>query len=135
LMRLVHNPADGAAFERVVDNTPLGRGIGKQSVLALQAWARQHGTSAIAGARAIVEGMEPLPPVSGRPAAALADIARFVAGMRATMLDATILTFFDTMLERSGYLKMLEEAGMDEIDRVENVRELRSVVAEYEQID
>ncbi len=135
LMRLVHNPADGAAFERVVENTPLGRGIGKQSVLALQAWARQHGTSAIAGARAIVEGMEPLPPVSGRPAAALADLARFVAGMRAVMLDATILTFFDTLLERSGYLKMLEEAGMDEIDRVENVRELRSVVAEYEQID
>jgi DNA helicase-2/ATP-dependent DNA helicase PcrA len=135
LMRLIHNPADGAALERIIENSPLGRGIGKQSVHALQAWARQHGTTAIAGARAIVEGMEPLPPVSGRPAAALGEIARFVAGMRAVMLDATILAFFDTLLERSGYLKMLEEGGMDEIDRVENVRELRSVVAEYEQID
>ncbi|MCA1669831.1 MAG: UvrD-helicase domain-containing protein [Thermomicrobia bacterium] len=135
LLRLVHNPADGAAFERIIDNTPLGRGIGKQSVAALNAWARAHNTSAIAGCRALVEGMEPLPPVSGRPAAGLGDIARFVAGMRATMLDTSIVTFFDTLIERSGYLRMLEEGGIDEADRVENVNELRSVVAEYETLD
>ena len=135
LMRLVHNPADGAAFERVVENTPLGRGIGKQSVLAVQAWARQHGTSAIAGCRALVEGAEPLPPIAGRPATALADLARFVAGMRATMMDAAITAFFDSLLERSGYLRMLEAGGIDEADRIENVRELRSVVAEYESLE
>jgi DNA helicase II / ATP-dependent DNA helicase PcrA len=134
LMRLVHNPADGAAFERVIDNTPLGRGIGKQSVAALNAWARAHNTAPIAGCRALVEGMEPLPPVTGRPAAGLADIARFVAGMRATMLDVGILAFFDVLMERSGYLRMLTEAGMDEADRVENVSELRTVIAEYESL-
>ncbi len=135
LMRLVHNPSDGAAFERVIDNTPLGRGIGKQSVAALNAWARTHNTAPIAGCRALVEGMEPLPPISGRPAAGLADIARFVAKMRATMLDTNILAFFDVLMERSGYLRMLEEGGVDELDRVENVRELRTVVADYESLD
>jgi DNA helicase-2/ATP-dependent DNA helicase PcrA len=135
LLRLVHNPADGAAFERVIDNTPLGRGIGKQSVNALNAWARAHNTAPIAGCRALVEGMEPLPPVTGRPASGLADIARFVAKMRATMLDVSILTFFDILMERSGYVQMLNEAGMDEADRVENVNELRTVIAEYETLD
>ena len=132
LLRLIQNPSDGAAFERVIDNTPLGRGIGKGSVAALNAWARAHNTSAISGCRAIVEGIEPLPPISGRPAAALGDIARFVAGMRATMLDTSLLAFFDTMMERSGYVRMLEEAGIDEADRVENVHELRSVIADYD---
>jgi len=131
LMRLVQNPADGAAFERVIDNTPLGRGIGKQSVAALNAWARAHSTSPIAGCRALVEGMEPLPPISGRPATGLADMARFVAGMRATMLDTDIVTFFDALMERSGYLRMLADAGVEESDRAENVHELRSVVADY----
>jgi DNA helicase-2/ATP-dependent DNA helicase PcrA len=131
LMRLVQNPADGAAFERVIDNTPLGRGIGKQSVAALNAWARAHSTAPIAGCRALVEGMEPLPPISGRPATGLADMARFVAGMRATMLDTDIVTFFDTLMERSGYLRMLADAGVEESDRAENVHELRSVVADY----
>ncbi len=134
LMRLVHNPADGAAFERVIDNTPLGRGIGKQSVAALNAWARAHNTAPIAGCRALVEGMEPLPPVSGRPAAGLADIARFVAGMRATMLDVGVLAFFDVLMERSGYLRMLTEGGIDDVDRVENVSELRTVIADYESL-
>ncbi len=131
LMRLVQNPADGAAFERVIDNTPLGRGIGKQSVAALNAWARAHSTSPIAGCRALVEGMEPLPPISGRPATGLADMARFVAGMRATMLDTDIVTFFDALMERSGYLRMLADAGVEESDRAENVHELRNVVADY----
>ncbi len=131
LMRLVQNPADGAAFERVIDNTPLGRGIGKQSVAALNAWARAHSTSPIAGCRALVEGMEPLPPISGHPATGLADMARFVAGMRATMLDTDIVTFFDALMERSGYLRMLADAGVEESDRAENVHELRSVVADY----
>ncbi len=135
LLRLVHNPSDGAAFERIIDNTPLGRGIGKQSVAALNAWARAHNTSAVAGCRALVEGMEPLPPVTGRPATGLADIARFVAGMRATLHDTGIVAFFDALLERSGYLRMLEEAGIDEADRVENVNELRSVVADYEMLE
>ncbi len=135
LMRLVHNPSDGAAFERIIDNTPLGRGIGKQSVAALNAWARAHNTSAVAGCRALVEGMEPLPPVSGRPAVGLGDIARFVAGMRATMFDASIVTFYDVLMERSGYLRVLEEAGIDEADRVENVNELRTVVADYETLE
>jgi len=135
LMRLVANPSDGAAFERVIDNTPLGRGVGKTSMTALQSWARAHATSPISGCRALSEGMEPLPPITGKPATALAEMARFVAGMRATMLDTDIVSFFDALMERSGYLKMLEEGGADEQDRVENVRELRTVVSDYRTIE
>jgi len=135
LMRLVSNPSDGAAFERVIDNTPLGRGVGKTSINALQSWARAHATSPIAGCRALSEGMEPLPPISGKPATILSALARFVAGMRATMLDNDIVAFFDVLMERSSYMKMLEEGGVDELDRVENVRELRTVVSDYRTIE
>ena len=131
LMRLVSNPADGAAFERVIENTPLGKGIGKTSVASVQAWAREHATSPLAACRALSEGMEPLPPVRGAAATKLAELARFVAGMRATMLDVDIVSFFDALMERSGYLKMLEAGGTEELDRVDNVRELRTVVSDY----
>ncbi len=131
LMRLVSNPADGAAFERVIENTTLGKGIGKTSVASVQAWAREHNTSPLAACRALSEGMEPLPPVRGAAATKLAELARFVAGMRATMLDVDIVSFFDALMERSGYLKMLEQGGTEELDRVDNVRELRTVVSDY----
>ncbi|MBM4370107.1 MAG: UvrD-helicase domain-containing protein [Deltaproteobacteria bacterium] len=123
--RLVANPSDRVAFERIVNTPP--RGIGEQTVSAILA---------------TLAGTDP-PPVldaarawaattGGRAGAAVARFTSLVDGLAAVPAGADLVALFNAILQQTGYLARLEAEGTLESEgRRENLSALVTSVAEY----
>jgi DNA helicase II / ATP-dependent DNA helicase PcrA len=108
-LRLLRNPRDDEAFLRVVNVPP--RGIGKQSLDRLAAWAEDHGTSrleAAAGAAAI-DGMPK------RAATSLASFSRLHANLARTAgREPSVAGLLEAVLDQTGYRAMLAAEQEDD---------------------
>ena len=120
-LRLLKNPRDDEAFVRVVNVPP--RGIGRQSLELLSAWAEDHRLSRLdAAARAAG-----IPGLTKRAAKALGEFGRLHAGLAAVAAaDTSVAALLEAVLERTGYRQWLADDGIDEEgeDRLANVEEL-----------
>jgi DNA helicase-2/ATP-dependent DNA helicase PcrA len=128
-LRLVHQPADDLAFERVV-NKPR-RGIGDTTIRQIHAAARSAGLSLVEASRALA-GTDELKPAARRALASLVgDMDRWRAaagGLSHTDLAATVL-------EESGYTAMLQaDKSPDAPGRLENLKELVAAMGEFESL-
>lgn len=129
-LRLVRNPRDDEAFLRVVNVPP--RGIGRQSLDRLSAWAEDHGLPRLeaAGRAAAIPGMPK------RAATALAGFARLHADITATAArEPSVAALLATVLERTGYRAMLEDEEDDDDegqDRLANVEELVTAARQFD---
>ncbi len=118
-LRLVAQPDDGLAFERIV-NVPK-RGLGDKAQAKVQAHARATGLPLPAAAQAITE-TEELPPAARR------SLAELLAGLRRwrgqmESLDQGALA--QLVLEESGYIAMLEaDRSAEAAGRLDNLSEL-----------
>ncbi|MDH3519432.1 MAG: UvrD-helicase domain-containing protein [Myxococcales bacterium] len=124
-LRLVLNPADGAALRRIV-NRP-ARGIGKTTLARAERIAEHEGTSLLEGLRrcAAHEGGARTAPKVGRFLALLEGLAGDVRGASPARAIAAVL-------ERSGYLASLEKDGSPEAEtRLENLRELMAAADDF----
>jgi DNA helicase-2/ATP-dependent DNA helicase PcrA len=128
-LRLVHQPADDLAFERIL-NTPR-RGIGSATLQQLHGLARERRLPLIEAARALIAGGEL------RPAARNA-LAAFVAALDRWRGESETLTHTDLVqivLDESGYTQMWQEdRSPDAGGRLENLRELVAAMAEFENL-
>ncbi|NBW95748.1 MAG: AAA family ATPase [Planctomycetia bacterium] len=120
-LRLLRNPRDDEAFLRVVNVPP--RGVGRQSLDLLAAWAEDHhlGRLEAAGRAAAIPGL------SKRAARALGDFARLHRDLSAEASAADrVAPLLQAVLDRTGYRAWLADDGIDEAgeDRVANVEEL-----------
>ncbi len=129
-LRLLRNPRDDEAVLRVVNVPP--RGIGRQSLDRLAAWAEDHGATrldAVARAAAI-------PGMPKRAAAAFASFARLVSDLGAVAAGETsVAAIIEAVLDRTGYRAMLaEEQDEDEEgqDRLANVEELVTAARQFD---
>ncbi|HEX5090378.1 MAG TPA: DNA helicase PcrA [Nocardioides sp.] len=126
-LRLLANPADEVSLDRIL-NVPK-RGIGDRAVAAVRAFAAGNGLS-------FWEGLARSAEVPGLATRSQASIAGFVAMIEElqSMVDAGERpdVVLETVLERSGYLKALEESDdpQDET-RQENLGELVAVAREF----
>ncbi|KAA5605084.1 DUF3553 domain-containing protein [Roseospira marina] len=129
-LRLVAQPDDDLAFERIV-NTPK-RGLGETSLQTLQIMARAAGIPLLAAARDLAASDELKPRARTALGAFVADVDRWralVGGMPPSEVCATIL-------EESGYAAMWKADKSPEAPgRVENLEELVGAVAEFETLD
>ena len=120
-LRLLKNPRDDEAFVRVVNVPP--RGIGRQSLELLTAWAEDHRLSRLdAAARAAG-----IPGLTKRAAKALGEFGRLHASLAAlAAADTSVAALLEAVLERTGYRQWLADDGIDEEgeDRLANVEEL-----------
>jgi DNA helicase-2/ATP-dependent DNA helicase PcrA len=120
-LRLLRNPRDDEAFVRVVNVPP--RGIGRQSLELLTAWAEDHRQSRLdAAARAAG-----IPGLTKRAAKALGEFSRLHAGLAAAAAaDTSVAALLEAVLDRTGYRQWLADDGIDEEgeDRLANVEEL-----------
>lgn len=118
-LRLVAQPDDALAFERIL-NVPR-RGLGDKAQARIQAHARMAGLPLPAAAHALVETDE-------LPAAARRSLATFLASVRrwrdqANSLDQAAL--LQLVLEESGYVAMLEaDRSAEAAGRLDNLTEL-----------
>jgi DNA helicase-2/ATP-dependent DNA helicase PcrA len=121
-LRLLKNPRDDEALLRVVNVPP--RGIGKQSLDRLLAWAGDQRASLLEAAAVATR----IPGISKRSAAALVQFARLHAELAKHSGEPTgsVAALLDAVLDKTGYRQMLAEEGGDEggEDRLANVEEL-----------
>ncbi|HTH95839.1 MAG TPA: UvrD-helicase domain-containing protein, partial [Stellaceae bacterium] len=127
--RLVHQPDDDLAFERIV-NTPR-RGIGTATLQTLHEVARGQGISLDEAGRRLVETDELKPAARKALGLFLRDIGRW----RDQMPKVTHTELAGIILDESGYTAMWQADKTPEAPgRLENLRELVVAMAEFESL-
>jgi DNA helicase-2/ATP-dependent DNA helicase PcrA len=140
-LRLINQPADDLAFERIV-NTPR-RGIGTATLQLLHGAARAEGASLVEAVRLLVTGDPRNGRLGGRPSGDLPRAARNALANFVTMLDRwrgemeTIshVELVQRVLDESGYTGMWQADPSPEAPgRLENLKELVVAIAEFENL-
>jgi DNA helicase II / ATP-dependent DNA helicase PcrA len=117
-LRLIANPRDAQAFDRIV-NYPR-RGIGDVSRERLREWAAAQGLSLLDAARQARSADA----LSGGAAASLERFAASVDRYRAQVQDRGAGELVEQVVADAGIMVALTEEGPEAEDRIDNVREL-----------
>ena len=123
-LRLLLNPDDAVAFERVV-NVPR-RGVGATTLEQLRTAAAHHRVSPFR-AIPLVQGTE----IRGAAAAALLHFHRTVETLRQWAQDWPLPTVLDRLLEDTGYRALVRDGSPEGDERWANVVELRGLADEH----
>jgi DNA helicase-2/ATP-dependent DNA helicase PcrA len=115
-LRAALNPADSVAVRRIVNNPP--RGIGKATV-------DRAASAANAGGVSLLEGLRLVAGEGGRAGNKIADFLKLMDGLARELPELSPAEAIACVLDRSGYLRHLEQQGTTEAEgRLENLREL-----------
>jgi DNA helicase-2/ATP-dependent DNA helicase PcrA len=126
-LRLVHQPDDDLALERII-NVPK-RGLGDATVQLLRRTARDSGCSLGLAARALCATDELRPKVRTTLQQLLDDLARW----RELSQGVAPRALAETVLEESGYVQMWQQdRAPDAPGRLENLKELAQALEEFE---
>ena len=130
-LRLVHNPADEASLDRVINVPP--RGIGDKTLITLHNVARQSNTQPGFVLLDLARGAESpyWSSFAGRSAISLADFGGILATWRTAALTLTTSELFDRILADLSYKEYIDDDSEEGVDRWENVEELRRLALEY----
>ena len=128
-LRLVAQPADDLAFDRIV-NTPK-RGLGDKAVAAIHALARATGQPLLLAAAQMLDSDELQSRARNSLARFVADIARW----RQMASELPHPELARILLDESGYTAMLQaERSAEAAGRLENLSELTRAMEEYESL-
>ena len=126
-LRVIAQPADDLAFERIF-NTPK-RGLGDKALETLHRTARGRGIPLAAAALEVCDSDE----LPTRARNSLAILMRGIARWRELALTLVPAELVRTLLEESGYTAMLQtEKSAEAAGRLENHTELARAMEEYE---
>lgn len=131
-LKLVYNPADSVAFNRVVNNPR--RGLGKTTLDRVADYATQQNISTLEAA----ERAPFVPEVSQKTGATLVRFASDVRKWAEASRHIAVSQLVELVLRESTYLQKLEDEANESKEevargRVENVRELVNVAREFEE--
>ena len=128
-MRVISQPADDLAFERII-NTPK-RGLGDKAVAKLHQLARREAIPLTLAAARIL-GTDELTPQARR---SLGNLVGDIARWRDLLGQLPHADVTRQLLEDSGYIAMLQNETSTEADgRLENLNELARAMEEYENL-
>ncbi|MBO1074820.1 ATP-dependent helicase [Roseomonas marmotae] len=126
-LRVLNQPADDLAFERIV-NTPK-RGLGDTTIRAMHALARQEGKPLVSAAWRMIETGA----IRAKPKAALHDLLEGFARWREALPREGHVVVAATLLDESGYTEMWKQDKSPEAaGRLENLKELIRALGEFE---
>ncbi|HSJ14955.1 MAG TPA: UvrD-helicase domain-containing protein [Longimicrobiales bacterium] len=128
-LRLVSNPRDAGAFDRIV-NYPR-RGIGDTSRTHLLEWAAAQRLTPLEAALRASE----VAPLRGGAADALRGFAELIQRFTALAAYLPVGELVEKLLEETKFLDALRDEGPEGEDRMENVRELVAGAHEYDTQD
>lgn len=127
--RLIANPRDDTAFNRIV-NIP-ARGIGKTSLDRLSQYARQHGLALAEACRYV----DQISGIRGKPLAAIRGF-RALLDKLADVASMSPCEAMEKIIETTGYRDYLFDNSVgEEIDRMSNLDDLLSGASSYETND
>lgn len=147
-LRLVHNPADSVAMDRII-NVP-ARGIGAKTYDTLKSWANQLGVSEYVALQVLhygpIHAAQRMPglilpgaafepsPLGKRGEAALVEFAARLESWvdrNETNRSETVADLLDSILHDVRYAETLRDGTEEGEERFANIQELRSVAAQY----
>lgn len=127
-MRLIANPMDDVAFDRVV-NSPK-RGIGKTTMDKIKVMASFHDISLYEYIKN--EGIAHT--LSGKASKGMIEFLEVIDQFNEEKDNLRVSDIYEGVLLKSGYLKALEDQKTTEADgRIENLMEFKSVIYEFEE--
>ncbi len=129
-LRLLVNPADDISLLRVI-NRPR-RGIGRQTIQALQRCAVQHGIGLLEGLRLLV-GQPEAAGLKAGPQKRLAAFLDLIGGLQQLARQASPAELAQAVLERSGYWRELGDRSAEAEERRGNLREFLAQLQDYQQ--
>lgn len=124
-LSVIHNPGDDLRLMRII-NTPI-RGIGAKALERAQTAAREAGVPLWE----VVQKANQFPDIPKASAARFLLFADMIQEVRSAADTLPLPELYDLILEKSGYLSMLEEKAEENATRIENVKELKSSVVGY----
>ena len=129
-LRVLHQPADDLAFERIV-NLPR-RGVGDVALRSMHMAAREQGVPlALAAERLVQSGA-----LKGRLRIALAEMFQAFARWREALPRVGHVLTTATLLDESGYTDMWkQDKSPDAPGRLENLKELVRALADFETLE
>lgn len=124
-LRFIHNPNDIISFNRIINLPP--RGLGEKSLERLVQYRRGHNLSLMDAllTSTQVEGLTP------KAKHALVRFYELIHGLREEIENLGVAALLERILKSSGYLDFLDDGTILAGDRLENVKELLSVAANY----
>ncbi|MFO8011158.1 MAG: UvrD-helicase domain-containing protein [Dehalococcoidia bacterium] len=129
-LRLLNNPHDDVSMNRVI-NVP-ARGIGQRTMSELSSWASSKGLTLYSALKLISQGEEnPLPQRSTQVLMKFFDL---IEELIAELENYTLVDFFDTLLERTGYRKYILESREGE-EKWSNILEFRGMTGEHADLE
>lgn len=130
-LRLIHNPADEASLDRVINVPP--RGIGDKTLLTLHNVARKNDVSPGMVLLDLSRGSDSpyWSSFTGRATISLADFGGLLATWRAAAPSLTTAELFDRIVTDLNYKEYVDDDSEEGVDRWENVQELRRLAVEY----
>lgn len=125
--RVVCQPADDLAFERII-NVPK-RGLGDASVRTIHDYARRKNIPMLAASAEIIESTELKP----KPRAALREVVENFGRWAKALEKTHHLELAESILEESGYTAMWQaDRSAEAPGRLENLKELITSMEEFE---
>ena len=126
-LQFIVNPSDAERMKRII-NEPR-RGIGAKTVEGVCAIANENSISVFE----VLKNADKYVALarSAQKLMAFADLISYFRNM--LYEDISIERFVDTVVDKSGYRQMLIDGGEEEKERLENIAEFISGIAEYEE--
>ena len=125
-LQFIVNPSDAERMKRII-NEPR-RGIGQKTVDGVCAIANENGITVFD----VLKNADAYVALS-RAALKLKAFAELISYFRTLLYeDISIEQFVNTVIDKSGYRQMLIDGGDEEKERLENIAEFVSGIAEYE---
>ncbi|HYW89982.1 MAG TPA: 3'-5' exonuclease, partial [Chloroflexota bacterium] len=138
-LRLVHNPADAVSLLRVINTPP--RGIGQKTVQELQRWATAQGIQPYEAMRRVANlrnddssSQAAQLPFGVRARELFGAFVGVIEPLRAEVGTRSVFELLDSLLERTGYARHLQDGTEEGDERLANVEELRSKAANYDEL-
>ena len=130
-LRLIHNPADEASLDRIINVPP--RGIGDKTLLTLHTIARQNNAAPGSVLLDLARGSDSpfWPSFTGRAALPLADFGASFAGWVSAAPALTVAELFDRIVHDLNYKAYIDDESEEGEDRWSNVQELHRLALEY----
>lgn len=127
-LRLIYQPEDRIAFERIV-NVPT-RGIGSKSLQNFLAWQQAENLTL----QQALDRASDQPGLTGKAKQGMIELGRLLSDMRQAVSETALPILIDALLKRIDYYSFLSDGTLQGESRQENVKELISVAQTYQDV-
>jgi DNA helicase-2/ATP-dependent DNA helicase PcrA len=127
-LRFVYQPDDMISFGRIINLPP--RGLGDVSLQRLEGFRRHNSLSLLAALERSAEAGG----LQARAVKAFKEFAELINGLGKEAETQAVGPLLELVLKRSGYVRYLDDGSIQATDRIENVKELLSVAATYNEL-